>query len=71
MAVFDGHHYLSKPGMKRAANMSRVLPSVIRRRQGASLFGYEPGFLFKPNCLIPLITPSAISRQQSTKADVI
>ena len=28
MAVFDGRHYLSELGMKRAANMSRVLPSA-------------------------------------------
>ena len=37
MAVFDGRHYLSELGMKRAANMSRVLPSVIRGRHGAYL----------------------------------
>ena len=37
VAVFDGRHYLSELGMKRAANMSRVLPSVIRRRHGAYL----------------------------------
>ena len=37
MAVFDGRHYLSEPGMRRAANMSRVLPSVIRSRHGAYL----------------------------------
>ena len=35
VAVFDGRHYLSELGMKRAANMSRVPPSVIRRRHGA------------------------------------
>ena len=35
VAVFDGRHYLSELGMRRAANMSRVLPSVIRRRHGA------------------------------------
>ena len=28
VAVFDGRYYLSEMGMKRAANMSRVLPSV-------------------------------------------
>ena len=37
VAVFDGRHYLSELGMKRAANMSRVLPSVISRRHGAYL----------------------------------
>ena len=36
-AVFDGRHYLSDLGMRRAANMSRVLPSVIRSRHGAYL----------------------------------
>ena len=35
VAVFDGRHYLPELGMKRAANMSRVLPSVIRSRHGA------------------------------------
>ena len=29
VAVFDGRHYLSELGMRRAANMSRVLPRVI------------------------------------------
>ena len=37
VAVFDGRHYLSELGMKRAANMSRVRPSVIRSRHGAYL----------------------------------
>ena len=37
VAVFDGRHYLSELGMRRAANMSRVLPGVIRRRHGAYL----------------------------------
>ena len=37
VAVFDGRHYLSELGMRRAANMSRVLPSVIRNRHGAYL----------------------------------
>ncbi len=37
VAVFDGRHYLSELGMKRAANMSRILPAVIRRRHGAYL----------------------------------
>ena len=32
VAVFDGRHYLSELGMRRAANMSRVLPSIIRSR---------------------------------------
>ena len=37
VAVFDGRHYLSEPGMRRAANMSRVLPAIIRSRHGAYL----------------------------------
>ena len=37
VAVFDHRHYLSELGMRRAANMSPVLPSVIRRRHGAHL----------------------------------
>ena len=37
VAVFEGRHYLSELGMKRAANMSRVLPDIIRRRHGAYL----------------------------------
>ena len=37
VAVFDGRHYLPELGMRRAANMSRVLPSVIRSRHGAYL----------------------------------
>ena len=37
VAVFDGRHYLSELGMRRAANMSRVLPSVIPSRHGAYL----------------------------------
>ena len=37
VAVFDGRHYLSELGMRRAANMSRVLPSVIRSRHRAYL----------------------------------
>ena len=37
VAVFDGRHYLSELGMKRAANMSRVMPSMIRSRHGAYL----------------------------------
>ena len=37
VAVFDGRHYLPELGMKRAANMSRVLPAVIRSRHGAYL----------------------------------
>ena len=37
MAVFDGRHYLSDVGMRRAANMSRVLPAIIRSRHGAYL----------------------------------
>ena len=38
VAVFDGRHYLSELGMRRAANMSRVLPSVIRSRHGAGAY---------------------------------
>ena len=37
VVVFDGRHYLTELGMRRAANMSRVLPSVIRSRHGAYL----------------------------------
>ena len=37
VAVFDGRHYLSELGIRRAANMSRVLPDIIRRRHGAYL----------------------------------
>ncbi len=37
VAVFDGRHYLSAQGMRRAANMSRVRPSIIRSRHGAYL----------------------------------
>ena len=37
VAVFEERHYLSELGMRRAANMSRVLPSVIRSRHGAYL----------------------------------
>ena len=37
VAVFDGRHYLSELGMRRAANMSRVLPSIIRSRHGVYL----------------------------------
>ena len=37
VAVFDGRHYLSELGMKRAANMSRVMPAVIQSRHGAYL----------------------------------
>ena len=37
VAVFEGKHYLSELGMRRAANMSRVLPAVIRSRHRAYL----------------------------------
>jgi len=37
VAVFDGRHYLSQLGMRRAANMSWILPAVIRRHHGAYL----------------------------------
>ena len=34
---FDGRHYLAELGMRRAATMSRVSPSALRRRHGAYL----------------------------------
>ena len=37
VVVFDGRHYLSELGMKRAANMSRVLPGIIKSRHGPYL----------------------------------
>ena len=37
VAVFDGRHYLSELGMRRAANMSRVLPAIIKSRHGPYL----------------------------------
>ena len=37
VVVFDRRHYLSDLGMKRAANMSRVLPGIIKSRHGAYL----------------------------------
>ena len=37
VAVFDGRHYLSELGMRRAANMSRIQPYIIRSRHGAYL----------------------------------
>ena len=37
VAVFDGRYYLSELGMKRAANMSRVQPGIIKSRHGAYL----------------------------------
>ncbi len=37
VAVFDERHYLSEQGMRRAANMSRVLPAIIRSRHGPYL----------------------------------
>ena len=37
VAVFDRRYYLDQLGMKRAANLSRVLPAVIRSRHGAYL----------------------------------
>ena len=37
VTVFDGRHYLSELDIRRAANMSRVLPDIIRRRHGAYL----------------------------------
>ena len=37
VAVFDGRHYLSELGMRRAANMSRVMPGIIKSRHGPYL----------------------------------
>ena len=37
VAVYDGRYYLAELGMRRAANLSRVLPGMIRRRHGAYL----------------------------------
>ena len=37
VAVFEGRYYLAELGMRRAANLSRVLPGMIRRRHGAYL----------------------------------
>ena len=37
VAVFDERHYLSEQGMRRAANMSRVLPGIIKSRHGPYL----------------------------------
>ena len=37
VSVFDGRHYLSELGMRRAANMSRVLPGIIKSRHGPYL----------------------------------
>ena len=37
VAVFDGRHYLSELGMRRAANVSRVLPGIIKSRHGPYL----------------------------------
>lgn len=38
-AKFDGRYYLDRKGMLRAAALSRVSPSVVRRRHGAYLEG--------------------------------
>ena len=37
VAEFDGRHYLAELGMRRAATLSRVSPSAVRRRHGAYL----------------------------------
>ena len=37
VAVFDGRHYLSELGIRRTANMSRVLPGIIKSRHGPYL----------------------------------
>ena len=36
-AEFDGRYYLAELGMRRAATLSRVSPSALRRRHGAYL----------------------------------
>ncbi len=43
VAVFEGRYYLSELGMRRAANMSRVLPSIIRSLQGGLPGPLVPG----------------------------
>lgn len=35
VAEFDGRYYLAESGIRRAANLSRVLPEIIRRRHAA------------------------------------
>ncbi len=37
VAAFGERHYLTEQGMKRAANMSRVLPAIIKSRHGPYL----------------------------------
>ena len=37
VAAFDERHYLTEQGMRRAANMSRVLPAIIKSRHGPYL----------------------------------
>ena len=37
VAVHDRRYYLAELGMRRAANLSRVLPGMVRRRHGAYL----------------------------------
>ncbi len=37
VAVYDRRYYLAELGMRRAANLSRVLPGIVRRRHGAYL----------------------------------
>lgn len=37
VVVFDGRCYLAERGMRRAANLTRILPAVIRSRHGAYL----------------------------------
>ena len=37
VAVYDRRYYLAELGMRRAANLSRVLPAMVRRRHGAYL----------------------------------
>ena len=59
VAVFDGRHYLSELGMRRAANMSRVLPSVIRSRHGAGAYCTANFSLGGPNIRNSLCDPGS------------
>ena len=38
VAVHDRRYYLAELGMRRAANLSRILPGMVRRRHGAYLY---------------------------------
>ncbi len=41
MAVFDHRYYLSELGMKRAANMGRILPGSVQQHHGADLERFD------------------------------